>query len=87
MPPSPALRMPPKNMKMTISSTERMDPHSVGIRNRVVSMADEASTCDTMLMKMPIMQSSDPMVSALCPYSFATISASVTQPLRRRGTT
>ena len=52
---------------------------------RLVTMAEEDSTCDMMLMKMPIRKSSDPTVSARRPYSRDTISSSVVQPLLRNG--
>ena len=56
-----------------------------GIWNRLVTMAEEESTCAMMLMKMPMRKRVEPMVSALRPYSLATISKRVVQPLRRMG--
>ena len=39
--------------------------HTVGIPNRLPIMAEDDSTCDMMLIKMPIRNNIDPTVSAL----------------------
>ena len=82
---TPALRMPPKKTSSSISTAPAMDAHSMGMLKKLLIMAPDESTCETMLMKMPTMQSTDPMVSARRPYSLRTISSSVVHPLRRSG--
>ena len=85
IPPAPALRMPPNSTINRMSTAPVMEAHSVDIPNRLPIIADDDSTCDMMLIKMPMRNSIDPTVSALRPYSRLTISSSVEHPLRRKG--
>ena len=83
MPPAPALRIPPNSTSSMISTALATAAHTRWMPNRLVIIADDDSTWDTMLMKIPTRNSIEPMVSALCPYSRLTTSSNVVQPLRR----
>ena len=68
-----------------MSTAPATDAQSIGKLKRLLIMAPDERTCDTMLMKMPTMHRSEPTVSAFRPYSRRTTSSRVLQPLRRSG--
>ena len=77
--------MPPNSTSSKMRTAPVTEAHSVGMPNRLLIIADEDSTCDMMLMKMPMRNRIEPTVSALRPYSRLTTSSKVVQPLRRNG--
>ena len=77
--------MPPKSTINMMSTAPVIEAQTVGMPNRLPIIADDDSTWDMMLMKMPIRNSREPTVSALWPYSRLTTSSRVEQPLRRNG--
>ena len=65
MPPAPALRMPPNSTSSMMSTAPATDAQVVDMPNRLPIIADDDSTWDMMLMKMPMRKSIEPTVSAL----------------------
>ena len=77
--------MPPESTIAAMSTAPMTNASDVEVPNRLPIMADEESSCEVMLMKMPTRKRMLPTISARRPYCLRTTSMSVEQPLRRRG--